>query len=47
MKPALQTSKAQLESQWRGFEAEVNTYFDTIGKQIEQQQATFRDVAAA
>ena len=23
------------------------TYFDTIGKQIEQQQATFREVAAA
>ncbi|HSK28486.1 MAG TPA: hypothetical protein VLA17_00850 [Candidatus Limnocylindria bacterium] len=44
---AMQTSKAQLESQWHGFEAQVKTYFDTVGKQIEQQQATFRDVAAA
>ena len=41
------THKAQLESQWNGFEAQVKTYFDTVGKQIEQQQATFRDVAAA
>ena len=37
----------QLKSQWRAFEAQVKTYFDTIGKQIEQQQATFREVAAA
>src|SRR4249920_783829 len=39
--------KKQLESQWNGFEANVKTYFETVGKQIEQQQATFRDVAAA
>ena len=44
---AMQASKAQLESQWHGFEAQVKTYFDTVGKQVEQQQATFRDVAAA
>ena len=44
---AMQASKADLESQWHGFEAQVKTYFDTVGKQIEQQQATFRDVAAA
>jgi hypothetical protein len=44
---AMQVSKAQLESQWHGFEAQVKTYFDTVGKQVEQQQATFRDVAAA
>ena len=44
---ALQTNKAQLELQWRGFEAQVRTYFDTVGKQIDQQQATFREVAAA
>ena len=43
----MQAGKAQLESQWHGFEAQVKTYFDTVGKQIEQQQATFRDVAAA
>jgi hypothetical protein len=40
-------TKAQLESQWNGFEARVKTYIDTIGKHIEQRQATFRDVAAA
>ncbi len=44
---ALQANKTQLEAQWRDFEAQVKTYFDTVGKQIEQQQATFRDVAAA
>ena len=40
-------AKADLEAQWSGFEAQVKTYFETVGKQIEQQQATFRDVAAA
>jgi cell division septum initiation protein DivIVA len=43
----MQASKAQLESQWHGFERQVKTYFDIVGKQIEQQQATFRDVTAA
>jgi hypothetical protein len=44
---AWERTKGQLESQWNGFEAQVKTYIDTVGKQIEQQQATFRDVAAA
>jgi hypothetical protein len=44
---AWERTKAQLESQWNGFEAQVKTYIDMVGKQIEQQQATFRDVAAA
>jgi len=44
---AWQRTKAQLESQWNAFETQVKAYFDTVGKQIEQQQATFRDVAAA
>ena len=44
---ALQAGKAQLEAQWSGFETQVKAYFDTVGKQIEQQQATFRDIAAA
>ena len=44
---ALQATKPQLESQWQAFEVQVKTYFDTVGKQIELQQATFRDVAAA
>jgi hypothetical protein len=40
-------TKAQLESQWNAFEAQVKSYINTVGKHIEQQQATFRDVAAA
>jgi hypothetical protein len=44
---AWQRTKAQLESQWNVFETQVKAYFDTVGKQIEQQQATFRDVAVA
>jgi BMFP domain-containing protein YqiC len=43
----LQATKAQLEPQWQAFEAHVKTYFETVGKQIELQQATFRDVATA
>jgi hypothetical protein len=44
---AWQSGKAQLESQWNGFEAQIKTYFETAGKQVEQQQSTFRDMAAA
>lgn len=44
---AWQHTKTQLESQWHAFEAKVKTYIETLGKQVEQQQATFRDVAAA
>ena len=40
-------AKADLETQWNGFEAQVKTYFESAGKQIEQQQATFKDIAAA
>ena len=41
----LQASKAQLESQWHGFEAQLKTYIETVGKQVQQQQATFWNVA--
>ena len=44
---AWQAAKPQLESQWNGFQAQVKTYFETVGKQVEQQQTTFRDIAAA
>jgi len=44
---AVRANKAQLESQWPGFEAQVKTYFETVGKQVEQQQAAFHDIAAA
>jgi hypothetical protein len=44
---AWQRVKPQLESRWNDFEAQVKTYIDTVGKQVQQQHATFRDVAAA
>ena len=44
---AWEAAKMQLESQWSAFEAQVRTYFESVGKEIEQQQATFRDIAAA
>ena len=40
-------TRADLEAQWSQFQAQVQSYVETAGKQIEQQQATFRDVAAA
>lgn len=40
-------TKAQLELQWNDFEGQVKAYIDTVGKRIEQQQATFQDIAAA
>ncbi|TGN90046.1 hypothetical protein EOW77_0007115 [Bradyrhizobium yuanmingense] len=40
-------AKAELERQWNGFEAQMKTYFESAGKQLEQQQATFKDLAAA
>jgi len=40
-------AKTELDKQWNGFEAQVQTYFESAGKQIEQQQATFKDIAAA
>jgi hypothetical protein len=44
---ALQTAKAQLELQWSAFETQLQSYFESVGKQIDQQQATFRNIAAA
>ena len=44
---AWERARADLESQWHGFEGQVKAYIETIGKQIGQQQATFHDLAAA
>ncbi len=44
---AWERNKVQLDSQWKAFEAQVKTYIETVGKQVQQQQAPFRDVAAA
>src|SRR5689334_20082404 len=44
---AWERAKKDLEKQWTAFEAEMRTYFESAGKQAEQQQATFKDIAAA
>ena len=44
---ALKATKTKLEAQWNGFEEQVKTYFETVGKQVEQQQAAFLNAAAA
>jgi hypothetical protein len=40
-------AKTDMEKQWNGFEAQVQTYFESAGKQAEQQQATFKEIASA
>jgi DNA anti-recombination protein RmuC len=44
---AWERSRAQLDSQWNTFEKQVKAYMEGVGKQMEQQQATFHDLAAA
>lgn len=39
--------KTELDKQWIAFEAKVRAYFESAGKQIEQQQVTFKEIAAA
>jgi hypothetical protein len=39
--------RTDLEKHWAGFEAQMKTYFESAGKQIEQQQVTFKGIAAA
>src|SRR3974377_1413774 len=36
---ALARAKADMEAQWNGFEAQVKTYFETVGKQTDQNKA--------
>lgn len=40
-------AKADMEKQWNGFETQVKAYFEGADKELEQQQATFKDLAAA
>ncbi|NPU14269.1 hypothetical protein HL667_22490 [Bradyrhizobium sp. 83012] len=44
---ALAGAKIELDQHWAGFETQMKSFFDTAGKQAEQQQATFKDIAAA
>ena len=41
------STKTKLESEWSFFETEVTKYVESFGKQVEQQQATFKLQAAA
>ncbi|WP_315777267.1 MULTISPECIES: hypothetical protein [unclassified Bradyrhizobium] len=44
---AMASAKTELDAHWAGFEAQMKAYFDAAGKQAAQQQATFKDIAAA
>jgi hypothetical protein len=39
---AREAAMKRLESQWKGFEAEVTKYLEGVGKDIKQQQAVFQ-----
>jgi hypothetical protein len=45
--PPWLNAKSQMETTWKGFEAEVKKYVETFGKQVDQQQATFHGAATA
>jgi uncharacterized protein Yka (UPF0111/DUF47 family) len=40
-------TKARLEGNWASFENQVSQYVENVGKQVEQQQATFELLVAA
>ncbi len=40
-------TKPELDAGWSKFEADVDKYVDTFGQQAQQQQAIFKDAAAA
>jgi len=44
---ARQANQAQLEALWKTFEGQVKSHFETSARQIDEQQAAFRDIAAA
>jgi hypothetical protein len=44
---AWERTKPELESRWNDFEAQVKVYIESLGNQVQQQQLTFQEVAAA
>ena len=44
---ALAGAKTELDRQWAEFETQMKAYFENAGKQVDQQQATFKQIAAA
>lgn len=43
----LERARAELESKWTGFEAQIEVYMETAGKEAVHRQAIFREMAAA
>jgi predicted nucleic acid-binding Zn-ribbon protein len=44
---AWESAKVQLETEWKKFEAEVDKYLETFGKDVEQHKAVFQGQVAA
>ena len=44
---AWEGTRRELDTLWNDFETQLKTYIESVGKNIQQQQTTFRDVAAA
>jgi len=42
---ASEDARTQLETQWSGFEAQLKTYLETVGKEVGEQEATFLDMS--
>ena len=40
-------AKGKLETQWSGFQVDINKYFEGFVQQAKQQQSTFEQIAAA
>ena len=44
---AFDATKVRLESEWKGFQADIKQYLDSVGKTMQQQQAVFQGQVAA
>jgi hypothetical protein len=44
---AWDATKVRLESEWKGFQSEIKQYLDSMGKNMEQQQAVFESQVTA
>jgi hypothetical protein len=44
---AFDATKVRLENEWKGFQADIKQYLDSLGKNMEQQQAVFKSQVTA
>ncbi len=44
---AFDATKVRLENEWKGFQADIKQYLDSLGKNMEQQQAVFQSQVTA